>query len=71
MVINQLLLFSLIVTLCFCHILESPRVTNWGTWTGWQRCPPDQFVVGMQLKVARNQENRFGDNTALNGIKLL
>jgi len=51
------------------HIIESPRVTNWGTWGDWAQCPPFHYVAGMQLKTQYRQD--VGDETALNAIRLL
>lgn len=51
--------------------LESPQITTWGRWGSWYNCPPNQFVVGFQLKVeARQGDGRNDDDTALNNIRL-
>ena len=43
--------------------------TRWGGWTEYVYCPTGQAVVGIQTRVERNQGE--GDDTALNGIRLL
>ncbi|XP_067279953.1 vitelline membrane outer layer protein 1 homolog isoform X2 [Pseudorasbora parva] len=45
-------------------------VTNggkWGTWRYFSRCPSGMYAVGFSLRV----ERPGGDDTALNGIRLL
>jgi len=49
-------------------ILQSDRVTNWGNWGSWERCPTGSFATAFQLRVEQNVGD--GDDTALNGIKL-
>jgi len=49
-------------------ILQSPQVTNWGSWREWEYCPSGSYVVGMQLKTHAYQ-GAFKDDTSLNGIK--
>ena len=69
--IISLLTLTIKLTLClgqFDQLLQSPAVTNWGNWTSWSYCSPNEFVVGMQLKVDEDEED---DGTALNGIRLL
>ncbi|MFQ6397399.1 hypothetical protein ACLMAJ_28605 [Nocardia sp. KC 131] len=51
------------------YLIESPRVTNWGSWGVWGECQPGEFAVGMKLKT--EPEQGLGDDTALNAIKLL
>ncbi|CAL8126766.1 unnamed protein product [Orchesella dallaii] len=47
--------------------LRSPVITDWGDWHGWDDCPEDKYVVGMQLRTHEYQ-GLFGDDSALNGI---
>lgn len=49
-------------------ILQSPRVTNWGEWTG-KRCPSGQFVRGLRVKYDNAQY--FSDQTGINAIELV
>ena len=63
------IMFSAIMSLCNSQVLKSPLITNWGQWTTWSSCPSNQFAIGMQLKVEGDQGS--GDDTALNGIRLL
>ena len=58
------------MSLCHNQVLKSPLVTNWGQWTTWSNCSSNQFVIGMQLKV-EGDKGTFGDDTALNGIRLI
>jgi len=54
--------------------LESPRITNWGTWGAPQLCRDNQYVSGINLKIEGRQGQRFlrkDDDTALNGIRLI
>jgi len=48
-------------------ILASERVTDFGEWGGWEYCPPNTYVVGLELKI---EELKSGDNTGLNAIRL-
>jgi hypothetical protein len=32
-------------------VLTSPKITNFGLWGEWDRCPLGTFVMGMKLKV--------------------
>ncbi|NVJ61891.1 MAG: metallophosphoesterase [Gammaproteobacteria bacterium] len=43
--------------------------TNWGTWSKVYRCPNDQAVTGLITRVEDIQGD--GDDTALNGIRLV
>jgi hypothetical protein len=51
-------------------VLENPEVTGWGSWGEMELCPEGTFASGIQLKVESDQGSS-GDNTALNGIRLL
>ncbi|XP_063275722.1 vitelline membrane outer layer protein 1 homolog [Prinia subflava] len=49
------------------------EVTNGGPWGQWgdpEFCPPGSFASGFQLKVHPHQ-GLFGDDTGLNGVRLL
>ena len=48
--------------------LESPKVTNWGSWGGWEYCPAGTYVTGMQLKTEYYQ-GAFSDDSGLNGVR--
>jgi len=48
--------------------LQSPRVTNWGSWGSWSYCDEGYYVVAVQLKNQGYQY--FSDDTGLNGIYL-
>jgi len=43
--------------------------TSWGTWSPVLKCPSGMAVMGIQTRVERDQGR--GDDTALNGVKLL
>jgi len=43
--------------------------TSWGTWSPVLKCPTGMAVVGIQTRVEADQGR--GDDTALNGVKLL
>lgn len=49
--------------------LKNSAPTDWGFWSDWEYCPKGSYAAGMQLKVQGRQWR--GDDTALNGIKLL
>lgn len=54
--------------------LESPRLTDWGTWGAPQMCRDNQWVSGIELKIEGAQGQRFlrnDDDTALNGVELI
>lgn len=50
-------------------VLESPRVTNWGTWTSWTYCPSGTAVTGMEMRIERPAPKN--DDTAANSVKLI
>ncbi|XP_021949898.1 uncharacterized protein LOC110847284 isoform X1 [Folsomia candida] len=50
------------------HMIESPKITNWGAWGSLESCPVGAFVVGMQLKVEK--ADGWKDDSGLNGIRL-
>jgi len=50
-------------------MLIGDRMTTWGSWSPVLRCPKGMAVVGLQTRVEKDQ--RRGDDTALNGVKLL
>lgn len=49
--------------------IESPRLTDWGTWKEEEMCPPNSMVSGINLKIEPSL-GYAGDDTGLNGIKL-
>lgn len=68
--------FALTLTPTFCFgrddvqtWLQSPIVTNWGSWGSADLCPDKTFVGAFEVKVERNV--RGGDDTGLNGVKVL
>jgi len=32
-------------------MIESPRITDWGNWGQYEKCPEGSFVYGARLKV--------------------
>jgi hypothetical protein len=69
-----LLISVLIIVSDAIYIINSPRVTNWGSWSALKYCPSGQFVNGMRLKVESIRKTGlfgYNDNTALNAIELL
>ncbi|CAG7827824.1 unnamed protein product [Allacma fusca] len=46
--------------------LESPQITDFGTWGEPTYCPPGEVVTGFQLKV---EPKNSVDDTALNGVR--
>jgi hypothetical protein len=52
------------------YTIESPKVTDWGSWGELEVCPEDSFVFGYRLKVEPYQ-TITSDDCALNGIELL
>ena len=49
-------------------IIQSKRVTNWGTWSDFENCDPSFFVIGFNQRVQKPSEGT--DNTALNELEL-
>jgi hypothetical protein len=43
--------------------------SNWGDWSSWVMCPSGKAVVGIQTRVESFEGE--GDDTAINGMKLL
>ena len=41
---------------------------KWGNWKGWELCPGNQVVCGIQTQIEPRQGS--GDDSALNGIRL-
>ena len=40
----------------------------WGSWSNWAYCPPQSRIIGFQTQV---EPAINGDDTALNGVKIL
>ncbi|XP_052083798.1 vitelline membrane outer layer protein 1-like [Mytilus californianus] len=73
----QLVLFSLAVCIGEAsyprQVVKALRSNNGGVWGDWHEprfCPSGQYAVGYSLRIEGKQGSR-GDDTSLNGIKLL
>ncbi|XP_063438601.1 vitelline membrane outer layer protein 1-like [Mytilus trossulus] len=73
----KLILFSLAVCICQAsyprRVVKYLQSNNGGIWGDWHEprfCPTDQYAVGYSLKI-EGKQGRRGDDTSLNGIKLL
>ena len=51
-------------------IIESPKVTDWGSWGEMEICPAGSFVFGYRIKVEPYQ-TVLSDDCALNAVELL
>uniref|UniRef100_A0A8C5PBE1 Vitelline membrane outer layer protein 1 homolog n=1 Tax=Leptobrachium leishanense TaxID=445787 RepID=A0A8C5PBE1_9ANUR len=49
-------------------VIDVPNVGPWGAWGNIQMCPQDYVATGFALKIQENQG--YGDDTAVNGIRL-
>ncbi len=49
--------------------ISAPQKTDWGSWSGEYKCPNTQVVIGIKTRVEKDQGS--GDDTALNGVRLL
>lgn len=51
-------------------VIESPHITNWGTWGQPQSCGFGTFATGYTIKMDQYSATRL-DNTALDGIQFI
>ncbi|EDM78031.1 VOMI family protein [Plesiocystis pacifica SIR-1] len=52
-------------------MLSATVNTEWGDWSDKVQCPSGQAVTGLVTRVEDFQEPPFGDNSALNGVRMM
>lgn len=51
------------------EIIESERITNWGEWGSFHRCPNGTFAQGFRLRT-EPYKGALIDDTASNAVRL-
>ena len=52
-------------------MLSATVNTEWGDWSDKVQCPSGQAVTGLVTRVEDFQEPPLGDNSALNGVRMM